>query len=63
MVGTAAGSVFALYLVNMPLIQFAAMLGGSAFGARPAFALWLLSSFVCAYLLTAATARLGLARR
>lgn len=61
--GTAAGSVFALYLVNMPLIQLAAMLGGSAFGALPAFALWLLSSLVCAYLLTAGMARLGLARR
>jgi len=60
---TAAGAVFALYLVNMPLIQLAAAFGLSAIGALPAFGLWLLSSLVCALLLTAGTTRLGLAFR
>ncbi len=60
---TGAGAVFALYLVNMPLIQLAAVFGLSAIGVLPAFALWLLFSLVCALLIAAGTTRLRLAFR
>ncbi|MGQ0799895.1 MAG: acyltransferase family protein [Pseudomarimonas sp.] len=61
--GNLAGAVFALYLVNMPLIQLAAMFDVSAIGALPAFALWLLTSMACAWLLASALARSRLFRQ
>ncbi len=59
----AAGGAFALYLVNMPLIQLAAVFGVSAIGALPAFVLWLATSLVCAWVLATGMARLRLVRQ